>query len=70
MCSLYEINVIYLDVLSVKKDEDILCIVCFILVYVVLLSFLGVFVIYIQSIIGFCNDYEGVEWLGYNRVIN
>ncbi|HEG1825633.1 TPA: sugar phosphorylase [Enterobacter cloacae] len=66
----YEINVTYLDALSAKKDEDTLRIARFILAHAVLLSFPGVPAIYIQSIIGSRNDYEGVERLGYNRAIN
>ncbi|MCR1554380.1 MAG: alpha-amylase family glycosyl hydrolase [Enterobacter cloacae] len=66
----YEINVTYLDALSAKKDEDTLRIARFILAHAVLLSFPGVPAIYIQSIIGSRNDYNGVERLGYNRAIN
>lgn len=35
-----------------------------------LLTFPGVPAIYIQSILGSGNDYEGVKRLGYNRAIN
>lgn len=35
-----------------------------------LLSFPGVPAVYIQSILGSRNDYEGVKRLGYNRAIN
>lgn len=66
----YEINVTYLDALSAKKDEDTLRIARFILAHAALLSFPGVPAIYIQSIIGSRNDYNGVERLGYNRAIN
>ncbi|HBH7060826.1 TPA: sugar phosphorylase [Enterobacter cloacae] len=66
----YEINVTYLDALSYQDCEDSLRIARFILAHAVLLSFPGVPAIYIQSIIGSRNDYNGVERLGYNRAIN
>lgn len=66
----YEINVTYLDALSYQDCEDSLRIARFILAHAVLLSFPGVPAIYIQSIIGSRNDYDGVERLGYNRAIN
>ncbi|ORC24078.1 sugar phosphorylase [Enterobacter cloacae subsp. cloacae] len=66
----YEINVTYLDALSYQDCEDTLRIARFILAHAVLLSFPGVPAIYIQSIIGSRNDYDGVERLGYNRAIN
>ncbi|MNZ84248.1 Sucrose phosphorylase [compost metagenome] len=40
------------------------------LAHALLLTFPGVPAIYIQSILGSRNDYEGVERLGYNRAIN
>jgi len=66
----YEINVTYLDALSAKESEDNERIARFILVHAVLLSFPGVPAVYIQSILGSRNDYDGVERLGYNRAIN
>lgn len=66
----YEINVTYLDALSYQDCEDSLRIARFILAHAVLLSFPGVPAIYIQSIIGSRNNYDGVERLGYNRAIN
>lgn len=66
----YEINVTYLDALSYQDCEDTLRIARFILAHAVLLSFPGVPAIYIQSIIGSRNNYDGVERLGYNRAIN
>ncbi|ELE9703967.1 sugar phosphorylase [Enterobacter cloacae] len=66
----YEINVTYLDALSYQDCEDSLRIARFILAHAVLLSFPGVPAIYIQSIIGSRNDYDGVERLGYSRAIN
>jgi len=66
----YEINVTYLDALSVQNSSDDERIARFILAHAVLLSFPGVPAVYIQSILGSRNDYEGVERLGYNRAIN
>lgn len=66
----YEINVTYLDALSPKNADDNERIARFILAHAVLLSFPGVPAIYIQSVLGSRNDYEGVERLGYNRAIN
>lgn len=66
----YEINVTYLDALSSKEAAEDERIARFILAHAVLLTFPGVPAIYIQSILGSGNDYEGVERLGYNRAIN
>lgn len=66
----YEINVTYLDALSPKNAADNERIARFILAHAVLLSLPGVPAIYIQSVLGSRNDYEGVERLGYNRAIN
>lgn len=66
----YEINVTYLDALSSKECDDSQRIARFILAHAVLLSFPGVPAIYIQSILGSRNDYDGVMRLGYNRAIN
>ena len=66
----YEINVTYLDALSLRDSSDDERIARLILAHAVLLSFPGVPAVYIQSILGSRNDYEGVERLGYNRAIN
>ncbi|MEG6257966.1 sugar phosphorylase [Enterobacter bugandensis] len=66
----YEINVTYLDALSAQNSSDDERIARFILAHAVLLSFPGVPAVYIHSILGSRNDYEGVERLGYNRAIN
>lgn len=66
----YEINVTYLDALSSQDSPDDERIARFILAHAVLLSFPGVPAVYIQSILGSRNDYEGVERLVYNRAIN
>lgn len=66
----YEINVTYLDALSTRDCDDNNRVARFILAHAVLLSFPGVPAIYIQSILGSRNDYDGVERYGYNRAIN
>lgn len=66
----YEINVTYLDALSTRDCNDNQRVARFILAHAVLLSFPGVPAVYIQSILGSRNDYEGVKRLGYNRAIN
>lgn len=66
----YEINVTYLDALSTRDCDDNSRVARFILAHAVLLSFPGVPAIYIQSILGSRNDYDGVERYGYNRAIN
>ncbi|MDU6467078.1 MAG: sugar phosphorylase [Enterobacter sp.] len=66
----YEINVTYLDALSLQDSSDEERIARFLLAHAVLLSFPGVPAVYIQSILGSRNDYEVVERLGYNRAIN
>ncbi|MFP2237474.1 alpha-amylase family glycosyl hydrolase [Pseudescherichia vulneris] len=66
----YEINVTYMDALSPKASSNDDRLARFVLAHAVLLSFPGVPAIYIQSILGSRNDYEGVEKAGYNRAIN
>lgn len=66
----YEINVTYLDALSHRESTDDQRLSRFILAHAILLSFPGVPAIYIQSILGSRNDYDGVEKSGYNRAIN
>lgn len=66
----YEINVTYIDALSGRNSSDDERIARFTLAHAILLSFPGVPAIYIQSILGSRNDYDGVEQLGYNRAIN
>lgn len=66
----YEINVTYLDALSQKDSSDEERLAKFVLAHALLLSFPGIPAIYIQSILGSRNDYEGVKKAGYNRAIN
>ncbi|WP_318363564.1 sugar phosphorylase [Enterobacter sp.] len=66
----YEVNVTYMDALSARDSTDDERLARFLLAHAILLSFPGVPAIYIQSIMGSRNDYDGVERLGYNRAIN
>ncbi|HFK4601029.1 TPA: sugar phosphorylase [Citrobacter farmeri] len=66
----YELNVTWMDAVSHKNDRDEERLAKFILTHVLLLTFPGVPAIYIQSILGSRNDYQGVETQGYNRAIN
>lgn len=59
-----------MDALGHQDDSDEERLAKFILTHVLLLTFPGVPAIYIQSILGSRNDYEGVEKHGYNRAIN
>ncbi|WKA54461.1 alpha-amylase family glycosyl hydrolase [Planococcus shixiaomingii] len=66
----YEINVTYFDALNKKDDDDSLRIKRFLAAHSVLLTLPGVPAVYIQSILGSRNDYEGVKETGANRSIN
>jgi len=59
-----------MDALSARDSSDDERLARFLLAHAILLSFPGVPAIYIQSIMGSRNDYDGVERLGYNRAIN
>lgn len=66
----YEINVTYLDALNRQDDSDDTRLRRFLLAHAILLAFPGVPAIYIQSILGSRNDYDGVKAAGHNRAIN
>lgn len=66
----YEINVTYMDALSSRESDDTARLAKFLLAHMLLLTLPGIPAIYIQSILGSRNDYEGVKKLGYNRAIN
>ncbi|TKI05054.1 DUF3459 domain-containing protein [Martelella alba] len=66
----YEINVTYLDALNLRKDNDDTRLRRFLLAHAILLAFPGVPAVYIQSILGSRNDYEGVKAAGHNRAVN
>ncbi|WP_340373085.1 alpha-amylase family glycosyl hydrolase [Peribacillus sp. FSL E2-0218] len=66
----YEINVTYLDALNKRADDDELRMKRFLSAHSILLSLQGVPAIYIQSILGSRNDYDGVAKTGMNRSIN
>ncbi|TCL04990.1 MULTISPECIES: alpha-amylase family glycosyl hydrolase [Sodalis] len=66
----YEINVTFMDALNRRKDTDDIRLRRFMLAHAILLAFPGVPAVYIQSILGSRNDYEGVKAAGYNRAVN
>lgn len=66
----YEVNVTYMDALSRCDSSDDERLARFTLAHAILLSFPGIPAIYIQSILGSRNYYDGVKTLGYNRAIN
>ncbi|UIL52796.1 MULTISPECIES: alpha-amylase family glycosyl hydrolase [Pantoea] len=66
----YEINVTYLDALNREADDDATRLQRFLLAHAILLAFPGVPAIYIQSILGSRNHYDGVRAAGHNRAIN
>lgn len=66
----YEINTTYIDALSNRTDEDELRIKRFMLAHSILLTIVGIPAVYVQSILGSRNYYEGVEKNGINRTIN
>lgn len=66
----YELNVTYMDTLTPPLCSDDERLARFILAHALLLTFPGVPAVYIQSVLGSRNDYDGVARLGYNRAIN
>ncbi|PLR80402.1 alpha-amylase family glycosyl hydrolase [Bacillus sp. V33-4] len=66
----YEINVTYLDALNKKSDEDEIRLKRFLVAHSILLALPGVPAVYIQSMLGSRNDYDGVAKTGMNRSIN
>ncbi|WP_028715879.1 alpha-amylase family glycosyl hydrolase [Pantoea ananatis] len=66
----YEINVTYFDALNREGDDDETRLKRFMLAHAILLAFPGVPAVYIQSILGSRNDYDGVREAGHNRAIN
>lgn len=66
----YEINVTYVDGLNKQSDDDALRVKRFLTAHSILLTFPGVPAIYIQSILGSRNYYDGVKETGMNRTIN
>ena len=66
----YEINVTFLDALNREADDDATRLKRFLLAHAILLVFPGVPAIYVQSILGGRNHYDGVRAAGHNRAIN
>lgn len=66
----YEINVTYLDALNKQLDDDAIRLKRFLVAHSILLTLPGVPAVYIQSMLGSRNDYDGVKKTGMNRSIN
>lgn len=66
----YELNINYLDAVSLPDDTDEMRARKFMAAQTILLSMAGVPGIYIHSILGSRSDIEGMERKGYNRAIN
>lgn len=66
----YDINTTYIDALSNQSDEDELRLKRFMVAHSILLTIIGIPAVYVQSILGGRNYYEGVEKTGANRTIN
>lgn len=66
----YEINSSYINAVSRKNDTDEMKTGKFLNAQAVLLAFRGVPAIYVHSILGSENYYEGVKITGMNRTIN
>lgn len=68
--SVYELNVCYFDAIKDKDLSEELNISRFLAAHFILMSVVGVPAIYINSLLGSTNYYEGVEESGINRRIN
>ncbi len=66
----YEINVVYMNALANKTDAMDEKIKKQLVAHSILLTFLGVPALYIHSLLGTQNDYDGVQETGRNRSIN
>lgn len=66
----YEINVVYMNALANKTDTMDEKIKKQLVAHSILLTFLGVPALYIHSLLGKQNDYDGVQETGRNRSIN
>jgi glucosylglycerate phosphorylase len=66
----YELNINYQDAVSKVGDDQKMRISKFMASQVILLSMVGVPGIYIHSLLGSRNDYDGLETSGINRRIN
>ncbi|MBP9479426.1 MAG: sugar phosphorylase [Sebaldella sp.] len=66
----YEVNSSYINAVSKKSDTEEIKIKKFLNAQSILLSFKGVPAIYVHSILGSENYYEGVKNTGMNRTIN
>lgn len=68
--SVYELNCCYFDAIKDKNVSEEMNISRFLAAHFILISVVGVPAIYINSLLGSTNYYEGVEESGINRRIN
>ncbi len=66
----YELNISFVDAISDPDDDDELRAKKFLAAQAVLLSLVGVPAIYVHSLLGIRNDYQGLAETGRNRSIN
>ncbi len=66
----YELNITYVDAIIDRRAPLELQVKNFLVSQAIMLAMAGVPAIYIHSLIGSHNDFEGVEKLGYPRAIN
>lgn len=66
----YELNINYLDAVTSPEDDDATRAAKFLAAQTILMSVVGVPGIYIHSLLGSRNDYEGLAATGRNRSIN
>ncbi|WDU82458.1 hypothetical protein [Caloramator sp. Dgby_cultured_2] len=66
----YELNISYFNALSDHEEDDEIKIRKFINAYSIILALQGIPGIYVHSILGSQNYYEGVKITGQNRTIN
>jgi glucosylglycerate phosphorylase len=66
----YELNITYVDAAGAPRIDEETHIARFLLTQAVMLVMDGIPAVYIHSLLGSRNDYEGLARLGYNRAIN
>lgn len=66
----YELNITYIDALCDPQEPQNIQVRRFLASQAIMLALAGMPAIYIHSLLGSRNDFEGVERTGYNRSIN
>jgi glycosidase len=68
--SAYELNITYVNAVIDSADPVALQVKRFLVTQGIMLALAGVPAVYIHSLLGTTNDYEGLEQTGHNRAIN